>query len=342
MAVYFIKAATSGYIKIGYSASPQARLSQLQTGHFEKLELIGVVPGGDMTLERKLHSEAASHRVLGTEWFKCVPEVMAIVQRETKPTRPPRIYFAGKVRQGAADYRNILASQIDAAPGQGFLMSNPGLRQWSASESRIGSMSFFYEGPVAIRSIRAFDPHEPHVDFTLAERREAAIHEMAVEILDVSDFAHGPSRHGMAANMHSYPIENITNAAPADRKYCAPEILAEFCDDTEEKFADDQSGGHGGWYFPDESTLSDRCFRQISRSDLVVCFIDSTDCYGTLVELGYAKAKNKKIILIELCHAGGRDLWFARSMCSEVINIEQLKDLASTLKDAGAFDPVPA
>lgn len=41
-----------------------------------------------------------------------------------------------------------------------------------------------------------------------------------------------------------------------------------------------------------------RCFRQIDDCDAVYAYIDAPDCYGTLVELGYANAKGKPIYLV--------------------------------------------
>lgn len=41
-----------------------------------------------------------------------------------------------------------------------------------------------------------------------------------------------------------------------------------------------------------------RCFQQIDNCDAVYAYIDSPDCYGTLVELGYANAKRKPIYLV--------------------------------------------
>lgn len=66
--VYFIRAQTSGYIKIGFSEShPQKRLRALQTGSADTLELIAFI-AGDMTKERELHRRFEHQRVRG-EWF---------------------------------------------------------------------------------------------------------------------------------------------------------------------------------------------------------------------------------------------------------------------------------
>lgn len=72
--------------------------------------------------------------------------------------------------------------------------------------------------------------------------------------------------------------------------------------------------------------VTKRCFWQIDNCDAVYAYIDSPDCYGTLVELGYANAKNKPIYLVfpdsfDSVHEDGydnlyRDFWFVRSLSS--------------------------
>lgn len=56
----------------------------------------------------------------------------------------------------------------------------------------------------------------------------------------------------------------------------------------------------------------------ITRADVVVAFLDDLEAYGTLVEIGFARASNKRIIVITPDEEGdwGRsklasDLWFA-------------------------------
>jgi hypothetical protein len=77
VSVYFIQSGYSGYIKIGSSADPQARLATLQTGASIKLRLLAVIPGG-INEERALHSELASLRVMG-EWFQNAAEIHAVM-----------------------------------------------------------------------------------------------------------------------------------------------------------------------------------------------------------------------------------------------------------------------
>lgn len=69
-----------------------------------------------------------------------------------------------------------------------------------------------------------------------------------------------------------------------------------------------------------------RCFRQIDNCDAVYAYIDSSDCYGTLVELGYANAKGKPIYLV-----------FNIEKMSEIIGNYEEPCVESTGHYGGAF-----
>jgi hypothetical protein len=76
--VYFI-GSTSGPIKIGIAVRPEERLSTLQTGHHERLELLATCPGGQKQ-ERAYHKQFAARRLNG-EWFERCPEIEAEIER---------------------------------------------------------------------------------------------------------------------------------------------------------------------------------------------------------------------------------------------------------------------
>jgi hypothetical protein len=71
MYLYAIKNTDTGYIKLGYSADPQQRVRELQTGNSGALRLIHTARIREdraRIVEQKLHHELAHHRIRG-EWF---------------------------------------------------------------------------------------------------------------------------------------------------------------------------------------------------------------------------------------------------------------------------------
>lgn len=65
--VYVAQAITSGFVKIGYSRTPAARLQGLQTATGDDLRLVALLPGS-RSLERALHRKCSDLRRRG-EWF---------------------------------------------------------------------------------------------------------------------------------------------------------------------------------------------------------------------------------------------------------------------------------
>ena len=65
--IYFI-AQGDEYVKIGYGGDPESRLSQLQVGNPDELNIMVCFPGGQAE-EDRLHSFFRSFRVRG-EWFR--------------------------------------------------------------------------------------------------------------------------------------------------------------------------------------------------------------------------------------------------------------------------------
>jgi hypothetical protein len=72
MAVYFVREAHVGMVKIGVSKDVPQRLKALRTGNPRPLELMGwIIPqkGSDYSLESQLHLKYDRHRAEG-EWFR--------------------------------------------------------------------------------------------------------------------------------------------------------------------------------------------------------------------------------------------------------------------------------
>ena len=56
------------------------------------------------------------------------------------------------------------------------------------------------------------------------------------------------------------------------------------------------------------------CYSAIDRADLVFCYIDKPDCFGTLVEIGYAHAKGKRVVIAfapDITDSQENQFWFS-------------------------------
>lgn len=76
MAVYFIRAAYNGAVKIGYAEDVQGRLRELQCGNPDVLMIIRTVDGG-RAHEAFAHRLFASDRIRG-EWFAYSERMMTV------------------------------------------------------------------------------------------------------------------------------------------------------------------------------------------------------------------------------------------------------------------------
>lgn len=74
--VYFIR--NGDTVKIGYSANPEKRMAQLQTGAAHKLELLGQVPGTPLT-ERMYHQRFSNVHIRG-EMFELDGPIRAAIE----------------------------------------------------------------------------------------------------------------------------------------------------------------------------------------------------------------------------------------------------------------------
>lgn len=102
--VYFI--ACDGFVKIGYSINPAARLQQIKQGRRaatktlapEGIDLttaviVGAIPGGQ-SVETRLHSLLSSYRRVG-EWFRITPTVIQAIDFLVFDATPPRAIEKG-------------------------------------------------------------------------------------------------------------------------------------------------------------------------------------------------------------------------------------------------------
>lgn len=85
MDIYFIQAGRAGPIKIGKSANPLGRMSDLQTSNPNKLMLLASYKEFSGFSESKLHQVFAENRIRG-EWFeptRMLLKLIAIIRRNS-------------------------------------------------------------------------------------------------------------------------------------------------------------------------------------------------------------------------------------------------------------------
>lgn len=82
-------------------------------------------------------------------------------------------------------------------------------------------------------------------------------------------------------------------------------------------------------YMESIKKVSNKCLNLIKESDAIFCFIESIDCYGTLVEIGYAKALRKPIFIAldnNLKANDYKEIWFALESADKVIKTSDIID----------------
>lgn len=80
--IYFIRNGDSGGIKIGVSDDPKTRLSSLQVGAENELELLCVI-NGDSNKEKELHQQFKTEQIRG-EWFNPSERLLAFIKENKK------------------------------------------------------------------------------------------------------------------------------------------------------------------------------------------------------------------------------------------------------------------
>lgn len=81
--------------------------------------------------------------------------------------------------------------------------------------------------------------------------------------------------------------------------------------------------GYGVNFSPSQRETVRRCFKAIDSADVVFAWVDDPTAHGTLVEIGYAKAKSKRVVVATHPHIRSEvrdDMWFAFNAADEVIN----------------------
>lgn len=85
--VYFVQCKTLRHIKIGAATTPKKRISEMQVGCPDELELLGVIEDHMRgALERETHIRFAHLHIRG-EWFREADDLLAFINEHAFPAR---------------------------------------------------------------------------------------------------------------------------------------------------------------------------------------------------------------------------------------------------------------
>src|SRR5690554_5965022 len=73
--VYFVYSEAQGAIKVGYASDATTRLTKLQTGNPDRLEMY-VLVRASYPCERLIHEAFSDDRIVG-EWFRATPKLQS-------------------------------------------------------------------------------------------------------------------------------------------------------------------------------------------------------------------------------------------------------------------------
>jgi nucleoside 2-deoxyribosyltransferase len=127
--------------------------------------------------------------------------------------------------------------------------------------------------------------------------------------------AHGDNLHGVAA------VDLVSD----DKEYLSTHKLATWSKEELEELEQDEHGFfvrsyRGGCLSgdgPRQEQVVTLCQEAIRQSDVVFVWLDQEDAYGTLVELGYAKALQKRVWIAGPAYLP--DMWFAYRSADRVL-----------------------
>lgn len=97
--------------------------------------------------------------------------------------------------------------------------------------------------------------------------------------------------------------------------------------------------GRDWWppYQPQRHEVAQLCVAALQRSNLVFCYIESLDCYGTLVEIGQATKANLPVVVVfapGVTDEANNQLHFACSLATDVLYDVPREQLPNLLQGA--------
>jgi hypothetical protein len=269
--IYFIQDTHRGYIKIGFTdgVDAQSRLRALQTGNSTQLAVLASMEGGRAD-EKRLHEKFAGDRESG-EWFRPSPALVQFIVEAS----------------GSSGY--VFGRQAGFSDGFDWGCVNPARSRpalvWPLKIYLAGKVSKHCWRHEIVRGLRdaLADYGEcpdgnrtlPIPEWPVLERAIFDTHHYVGPYFASCDHGcfHGDDSHGIAAAAK-------VQAGPDDPHFSASNAEAVFT----------------------------QCLNGVVNADVVFAWVDTLDCYGTVVEIGYAHALRKHIWI-----AGPRrfrDMWF--------------------------------
>lgn len=208
----------------------------------------------------------------------------------TIPEAPMNLYLAGKIAKN--DWRHEIVADLRVAFADDF---------YGTCGHELGAVVAdpAYRWPVLRRAI--FNHHSYTGPFFISCDHGCA---------------HGDNLHGVAA---------VDASCNQGKRYLTSDELSAWPDarllelewDEQGYYLRSYRGGCIGGDGPRQERVVALCQEAIRQSDVVFAWLDSTDAYGTLVELGYARALQKQVWV-----AGPSDfpdLWFAYQTADRVL-----------------------
>jgi hypothetical protein len=91
----------------------------------------------------------------------------------------------------------------------------------------------------------------------------------------------------------------------------------------------------------DKKQIANAVSKAIRASDLLFAWIDSHDCYGTLLEIGYARGLGKTVVAVFSDTIDARELWLAQAAATYSLTAKTPRDGWDEFWRLVAFEQMP-